>query len=96
MSDGIAVVRRLFAAVEDRDFDGLVACYSDDIEINEADVLPYAGSGAAGRASPAMPQDSCRHGVICRGPTSRGLTRNSSVTARERYVRCSGTVPLTR
>jgi uncharacterized protein len=43
MSDDLAVVRRLFAAVEDRDFDRLVACYSDDIEINEADVLPYGG-----------------------------------------------------
>ena len=41
--DDIAVVRRLFAAVEDRDFDGLLACYSDDVEINEADVLPYGG-----------------------------------------------------
>jgi uncharacterized protein len=43
MSDDIDVVRRLFAAVEDRDFDGILACYSDDIEINEADVLPYGG-----------------------------------------------------
>ncbi len=43
MSDDIAVVRRLFAAVEDRDFDRLLACYSDDIEINEAAVLPWGG-----------------------------------------------------
>jgi ketosteroid isomerase-like protein len=43
MSDYVDVVRRLFAAVEDRDFDGLLACYSDDVEINEADVLPYGG-----------------------------------------------------
>jgi ketosteroid isomerase-like protein len=43
MADDIDVVRRLFAAVEDRDFDGLLACYSDDIEINEADVLPWGG-----------------------------------------------------
>jgi ketosteroid isomerase-like protein len=41
--DDIDVVRRLFTTVEDRDFDGLVACYSDDVEINEADVLPYGG-----------------------------------------------------
>jgi uncharacterized protein len=59
MSDDIAVVRRLFAAVEDRDFDGLVACYSDDIEINEADVLPYGGvwrgrEGVAGHAAGFM------------------------------------------
>jgi uncharacterized protein len=44
MSDDVEVVRRLFAAVEDRDFDRLLACYSDDIEINEADVLPYGGA----------------------------------------------------
>ena len=43
MSNEVAVVRRLFAAVEDRDFDSLLACYSDDVEINEADVLPYGG-----------------------------------------------------
>jgi len=59
MSDDIAVLRRLFAAVEDRDFDGLVACYSDDIEINEADVLPYGGvwrgrEGVAGHAAGFM------------------------------------------
>ncbi len=43
MSDDIDVVRRLFTDVEDRDFDGLMACYSDDAEIHEADVLPYGG-----------------------------------------------------
>ena len=43
MSDDVDVVRRLFAAVEDRDFGGLLACYADDIEINEAEVLPYGG-----------------------------------------------------
>jgi ketosteroid isomerase-like protein len=43
MTDDIEVVRRLFAAVEVRDFDGLLACYSDDIEINEADILPWGG-----------------------------------------------------
>jgi uncharacterized protein len=59
MSDEIDVVRRLFAAVEDRDFDGLLECYSDDIEINEADVLPYGGvwrghEGVAGHAAGFM------------------------------------------
>lgn len=43
MTDDVDVVRRLFTAVEERDFDGLLACYSDDIEINEADVLPWGG-----------------------------------------------------
>jgi uncharacterized protein len=43
MSDDVEVVRRLFAAVENRDFERLLACYSDDIEINEADVLPWGG-----------------------------------------------------
>jgi uncharacterized protein len=43
MTDDIDVVRRLFTAVEERDFDGLLACYSHDIEINEAAVLPWGG-----------------------------------------------------
>jgi ketosteroid isomerase-like protein len=59
MSADVDVVRRLFAAVEDRDFDGLLACYSDDIEITEADVLPYGGvwrgrDGVAGHAAGFM------------------------------------------
>jgi uncharacterized protein len=43
MSDDVEVVRRLFSAVEDRDFDRLLACYADDIEIHEATVLPWGG-----------------------------------------------------
>jgi ketosteroid isomerase-like protein len=43
MTDDVDVVRRMFTAVEERDFDGLLACYSDDVEINEADVLPWGG-----------------------------------------------------
>jgi ketosteroid isomerase-like protein len=59
MSDDIEVVRRLFAAVQDRDFDALLACYADDIEINEAEVLPYGGvwrgrEGVAGHAAGFM------------------------------------------
>jgi len=59
MSDDIEVVRRLFAAVEDRDFDALLECYADNIEINEADVLPYGGvwrgrEGVAGHAAGFM------------------------------------------
>jgi ketosteroid isomerase-like protein len=59
MSDEVDVVRRLFAAVEDRDFDGLLACYSHVIEITEADVLPYGGvwrgrDGVAGHAAGFM------------------------------------------
>ena len=55
MSDDVAVVRRLFAAVEDRDLDRVLACYSDDVEITEADALPYGGvwrgkDGAVGHA----------------------------------------------
>jgi uncharacterized protein len=43
MTDDVDVVRRMFTAVEERDFDGLLACYSDDVEINEAAVLPWGG-----------------------------------------------------
>lgn len=59
MTDDVDVVRRMFTAVEERDFDGLLACYSDDVEINEADVLPYGGvwrgrEGVAGHAAGFM------------------------------------------
>jgi ketosteroid isomerase-like protein len=43
MSDDVETVRRLFGAVEDRDFERMLACYTDDIEINEAAVLPWGG-----------------------------------------------------
>jgi ketosteroid isomerase-like protein len=43
MSDEVEVVRRLFAAVENRDLERVLACYTDDVEIHEADVLPYGG-----------------------------------------------------
>ena len=55
MSDDVAVVQLLFAAVEDRDLGSLLACYSEDVEITEADALPYGGvwrgtEGAVGHA----------------------------------------------
>ena len=43
MSDDVDAVRRLFAAVEDRDLDRVLDCYSDDVVITEAEVLPYGG-----------------------------------------------------
>jgi ketosteroid isomerase-like protein len=43
MFDEIEIVRRLFAAVEKRDLERILACYADDVEIHEADVLPYGG-----------------------------------------------------
>ena len=43
MSDDVDVVRRLFDAVEARDLDRVLDCYSDDVEIAEAEVLPYGG-----------------------------------------------------
>jgi ketosteroid isomerase-like protein len=56
MPDEVEVVRRLFAAVENRDLAGLLACYSDDVEINEANSLPWGGvwrsrSGAVAHAA---------------------------------------------
>lgn len=44
MTDEIDVVRRLFHAVERRDRGALLACYADDVQIHEADVLPYGGT----------------------------------------------------
>jgi ketosteroid isomerase-like protein len=43
VTEDVEVVRRLFTAVEERDFGGLLSCYSDDVEINEAAVLPWGG-----------------------------------------------------
>ena len=43
MADEVQVVRRLFHAVEHRDRDELLACYTEDVEITEAEVLPYGG-----------------------------------------------------
>jgi uncharacterized protein len=56
MTDEVEVVRRLFAAVEDRDLARVLACYADDVEIHEAEVLPYGGiwrghEGAAAHAA---------------------------------------------
>ena len=44
MSDAMDVVRRLFAAVERRDREAVLACYAEDVEIHEAAVLPYGGT----------------------------------------------------
>jgi uncharacterized protein len=44
MPDEVQVVRRLFGAVERRDRDELLACYAEDVEITEAQVLPYGGT----------------------------------------------------
>jgi uncharacterized protein len=44
MSDEVDVVRRLFTAVEDRDLERVLDCYSEDVEITEAEVLPYGGT----------------------------------------------------
>ena len=55
MAYEVQVVRRLFAAVEDRNLENLLACYSDDVEIHEAEELPYGGTwrGRAGAAAHA-------------------------------------------
>lgn len=44
MQDEVQVVRRLFDAVERRDRDELLSCYAEDVEITEAQVLPYGGT----------------------------------------------------
>jgi len=36
-------VQRLFQAVEDRDFDAMLECYDEDVEITETPSLPYGG-----------------------------------------------------
>jgi ketosteroid isomerase-like protein len=43
MARNADVVRRLFAAVERRDLPAMLACYDPDVEIREAESLPYGG-----------------------------------------------------
>jgi uncharacterized protein len=43
MSEKRQLVERLFEAVEARDAAAVVACYGDDVEIHEAQSLPYGG-----------------------------------------------------
>lgn len=42
-SRSVDAVRRLFAAVEERDLPALLDCYHDDVEIDESRSLPYGG-----------------------------------------------------
>ena len=44
MCEQIDVVRRLFEAVERRDLEALIDLYDRDVEIVEADALPYGGT----------------------------------------------------
>lgn len=43
MTSDVDVVRRVFQAVDERDLEGLMACYSPDVEIVESPALPYGG-----------------------------------------------------
>jgi ketosteroid isomerase-like protein len=43
MSEKVDLVRQLFRAVEVRDLQGVLDCYDERIEINEAESLPYGG-----------------------------------------------------
>lgn len=44
MSDASEVVLRAFQAVEDRDYEALVALYHPEVEFHEAPSLPYGGT----------------------------------------------------
>jgi ketosteroid isomerase-like protein len=43
MAAPVEVVRRLFDAVERRDLDAVLDCYHPEVEIREAEALPYGG-----------------------------------------------------
>jgi ketosteroid isomerase-like protein len=43
MSENGDLVRQLFTAVEERDLQAILDCYDENIEIHEADSLPYGG-----------------------------------------------------
>jgi uncharacterized protein len=42
--ENVAAIQRLFAAVEQRDLEGVLAAYTPDIVIHEAATLPYGGT----------------------------------------------------
>jgi uncharacterized protein len=42
--ENVAAIQRLFGAVEQRDLEGVLAAYTPDIEIHEAESLPYGGT----------------------------------------------------
>ena len=42
--ENVAAIRRLFAAVEQRDLAGVLAAYAPDVVIDEAESLPYGGT----------------------------------------------------
>src|SRR5215217_5029866 len=42
--ENVAAIQRLFAAVEQRDLEGVLAAYTPDVVIDEAESLPYGGT----------------------------------------------------
>jgi ketosteroid isomerase-like protein len=73
MSDEMEVVRRLFAAVEDRDLEQILACYSDEVEIHEADALPYCGIWRGREGAVAHAVSFIRSWAALQGPEERVL-----------------------
>jgi ketosteroid isomerase-like protein len=73
MSDEVEVVRRLFATVEDRDLERMLACYSDDVEICEAEVLPYGGIWRGKEGATAHAVGFMRSWAALQGPGERVL-----------------------
>ncbi len=47
--ENVAAIRRLFAAVEQRDLAGVLAAYAPDVVIDEAESLPYGNLPRVGR-----------------------------------------------
>jgi ketosteroid isomerase-like protein len=92
MSDEVEVVRRLFAAVEDRDLEQILACYSDEVEIHEADVLAYGGiwRGREGAVAHAVGFMRAR-GRPFRVPRSVYWARAFGAMAPGRSASCFGT-----
>jgi len=93
MSDEVAVVRRLFAAVEDRDLQSMLACYADDVEIHEAEVCPMAGPGVDAKVRWLTRRDSSERGEPCRVPTKFPLIHSFGVMGPAGCASCSGTGP---
>jgi len=93
MSDEVAVVRRLFAAVEDRDLQSMLACYADDVEIHEAEVLPYGGTWRGREGAVAHAEGFLRAWGALQGPDEISLDPQFGVMGPAGCASCSGTGP---
>ena len=95
MSDEVEVVRCLFDAVERRDPEGVLACYAEDVEINEAAVLPYGGTYRGHQGAVAHAAGFLTAWNPYQGPTEIKLDPHIGATVPAPCVCCSAIEPST-